>query len=171
MLPCSPRVHDWMPERTRFPVRKPRRSRYPRPGPATSRRDSPYDRAGPVRDGHHRVETDQPGQPLCCVPQSARRNVGHVGRRCLKNGVLFGQRVRCRHRVKLRFVQPSVRNTAGVVGSQSESFRTSHVQENQMATLSVQAASTPAGDLPDMPIEPSWIKDGNPVARGAAEPK
>ena len=27
-------------------------------------------------------------------------------------------------------------------------------------------AETPAGQLPDMPIEPAWIKAGNPVARG-----
>lgn len=36
-----------------------------------------------------------------------------------------------------------------------------------MATLTLQAASVPTGELPDMPIEPSWIKEGNPVARGA----
>ena len=36
-----------------------------------------------------------------------------------------------------------------------------------MATLTHQAASTSAGDLPAMPIEPSWIREGNPVARGA----
>lgn len=35
-----------------------------------------------------------------------------------------------------------------------------------MALLTIEAAKTPAGALPDMPIEPSWIKDGNPVARG-----
>jgi hypothetical protein len=27
-------------------------------------------------------------------------------------------------------------------------------------------ANSPAGVLPDMPIEPAWIKEGNPVARG-----
>ncbi len=35
-----------------------------------------------------------------------------------------------------------------------------------MPTLTLQVAATPAGELPDMPIEPSWIKEGNPVARG-----
>ena len=36
-----------------------------------------------------------------------------------------------------------------------------------MSTATLQSAATPAGALPDMPIEPSWIKEGNPVARGA----
>ena len=36
-----------------------------------------------------------------------------------------------------------------------------------MSTATLQSAETPAGTLPDMPIEPSWIKEGNPVARGA----
>ena len=36
-----------------------------------------------------------------------------------------------------------------------------------MSTATLQSAETPAGALPDMPIEPSWIKEGNPVARGA----
>jgi len=36
-----------------------------------------------------------------------------------------------------------------------------------MATLTIQTKSRPAGALPDMPIDPSWIKEGNPVARGA----
>ena len=36
-----------------------------------------------------------------------------------------------------------------------------------MSTATLQSAATPTGALPDMPIEPSWIKDGNPVARGA----
>lgn len=35
-----------------------------------------------------------------------------------------------------------------------------------MSTATLQSAVTPAGALPDMPIEPSWITDGNPVARG-----
>ncbi|MFP6751780.1 MAG: cupin domain-containing protein [Pirellulaceae bacterium] len=35
-----------------------------------------------------------------------------------------------------------------------------------MATLTLQAAPAVAGQLPDMLIEPSWIKEGNPVARG-----
>jgi len=35
-----------------------------------------------------------------------------------------------------------------------------------MATLTLQAAAAVAGQLPDMLIEPSWIKEGNPVARG-----
>ena len=35
-----------------------------------------------------------------------------------------------------------------------------------MATVTLQSAPTPAGTLPDMPIEPSWIKEGNPIARG-----
>jgi len=35
-----------------------------------------------------------------------------------------------------------------------------------MATLTIQSAATPTDELPDMPIEPSWIKSGNPVARG-----
>ena len=35
-----------------------------------------------------------------------------------------------------------------------------------MATLTIQHAPTSAGDLPAMPIEPSWITEGDPVARG-----
>ena len=35
-----------------------------------------------------------------------------------------------------------------------------------MAILTLQAAAAVDGQLPDMPIEPSWIKEGNPVARG-----
>lgn len=31
----------------------------------------------------------------------------------------------------------------------------------------IQTASAPTGDLPDMPIEPAWIEQGNPLARGA----
>ena len=32
--------------------------------------------------------------------------------------------------------------------------------------MSITTADTPAGTLPDMPIEPSWIEEGSPVARG-----
>ena len=35
-----------------------------------------------------------------------------------------------------------------------------------MPKLVIKAAKTPQGTLPPMPIEPSWIKKGNPVARG-----
>jgi len=35
-----------------------------------------------------------------------------------------------------------------------------------MTTASILSAATPTGELPDMPIEPSWIKEGNPIARG-----
>ena len=35
-----------------------------------------------------------------------------------------------------------------------------------MSTGTLQSAPPPAEPLPAMPIEPSWIKDGNPVARG-----
>ena len=35
-----------------------------------------------------------------------------------------------------------------------------------MTTLTLQTALTSSEPLPDMPIEPSWIKEGNPVARG-----
>jgi len=36
-----------------------------------------------------------------------------------------------------------------------------------MTTISsLQAVSTPDGTLPDMPIDPSWIKEGDPIARG-----
>ena len=35
-----------------------------------------------------------------------------------------------------------------------------------MAAMTLQTVSELAGELPDMPIEPSWIKEGNPVARG-----
>ena len=34
-----------------------------------------------------------------------------------------------------------------------------------MATLTLQSIPMPA-ELPDMPIEPSWIQEGNPVAKG-----
>ena len=36
-----------------------------------------------------------------------------------------------------------------------------------MADTSIQKASPPAAQLPDMPIEPSWIREGEPKARGA----
>jgi uncharacterized cupin superfamily protein len=32
--------------------------------------------------------------------------------------------------------------------------------------MTLQTASTGVGELPEMLIEPSWIKEGNPVARG-----
>jgi len=35
-----------------------------------------------------------------------------------------------------------------------------------MATLTLHTASAYTGELPAMPIEPSWIKEGNPIARG-----
>lgn len=35
-----------------------------------------------------------------------------------------------------------------------------------MSKMTTQFASTPAGSLPDMPIDPAWIEDGNPRARG-----
>ena len=35
-----------------------------------------------------------------------------------------------------------------------------------MSTITLQAVPIPAGKLPDMPIEPSWIREGEPVARG-----
>ena len=35
-----------------------------------------------------------------------------------------------------------------------------------MSKLSIKAAKSPSGKLPDMPIDPSWIKKGTPVARG-----
>ena len=35
-----------------------------------------------------------------------------------------------------------------------------------MATGTLQTTSTSVGELQDMPIDPSWIKEGNPVARG-----
>lgn len=35
-----------------------------------------------------------------------------------------------------------------------------------MATLAIQHTPTPTGELPDMPIEPSWITSGDPVACG-----
>src|SRR6478736_1467351 len=35
-----------------------------------------------------------------------------------------------------------------------------------MPKLSIKAAKSPAGVLPDMPIDPSLIKKGNPTARG-----
>ncbi len=33
--------------------------------------------------------------------------------------------------------------------------------------MSILTAETPSAALPDMPIDPEWIKEGNPVARGA----
>ena len=35
-----------------------------------------------------------------------------------------------------------------------------------MTIQRLQTVSAVAGELPEMPIEPSWIKEGNPVARG-----
>ena len=35
-----------------------------------------------------------------------------------------------------------------------------------MSTLTIQAATAFSGELPDMPIEPSWILEGSPRARG-----
>jgi uncharacterized cupin superfamily protein len=35
-----------------------------------------------------------------------------------------------------------------------------------MSSLAIQLASKVSGDLPDMPIEPSWILEGSPRARG-----
>jgi len=35
-----------------------------------------------------------------------------------------------------------------------------------MATGTLQTTSTSVGELQDMPIDPSWIKEGNPAARG-----
>lgn len=35
-----------------------------------------------------------------------------------------------------------------------------------MASVLLEAASVPTGQLPEMPIEPTWIKEGNPLARG-----
>ncbi|MFN0055172.1 MAG: cupin domain-containing protein [Planctomycetales bacterium] len=35
-----------------------------------------------------------------------------------------------------------------------------------MSALAIQTASLPAGGLPDMPIEPGWILEGSPRARG-----
>ena len=35
-----------------------------------------------------------------------------------------------------------------------------------MTTLTIQAAAAASGELPDMPIEPSWILAGAPRARG-----
>lgn len=35
-----------------------------------------------------------------------------------------------------------------------------------MTTLSIQTAKMDAAELPEMPIEPSWIIDGSPQARG-----
>ena len=35
-----------------------------------------------------------------------------------------------------------------------------------MSELAIQSAEAITGDLPDMPIEPSWIQEGTPVARG-----
>ncbi len=48
----------------------------------------------------------------------------------------------------------------------SSTIRTSNARENPMTTQRLQTVSAVAGELPDMPIEPSWIKEGNPVARG-----
>jgi uncharacterized cupin superfamily protein len=36
-----------------------------------------------------------------------------------------------------------------------------------MTDLTIRVASKPAGELPDMPIEPTWILEGSPRARGA----
>lgn len=36
-----------------------------------------------------------------------------------------------------------------------------------MQTSPIQLAESLQGQLPDMPIEPAWIRAGNPVARGA----
>lgn len=36
-----------------------------------------------------------------------------------------------------------------------------------MSIFRIQEATAPVGLLPDMPIEPAWIRHGNPVARGA----
>jgi len=36
-----------------------------------------------------------------------------------------------------------------------------------MATLTIQTAATPVGELPEMPIDPPLIRDGRPIARGA----
>ena len=35
-----------------------------------------------------------------------------------------------------------------------------------MTTTMIQFTSAPTGELPDMPIEPDWIEEGNPRARG-----
>ena len=35
-----------------------------------------------------------------------------------------------------------------------------------MSKLAIQSAAAVTGELPDMPIEPSWIEEGTPVARG-----
>jgi uncharacterized cupin superfamily protein len=35
-----------------------------------------------------------------------------------------------------------------------------------MSELAIQSAEAITGELPDMPIEPSWIQEGTPVARG-----
>ncbi|MCH2123491.1 MAG: cupin domain-containing protein [Pirellulaceae bacterium] len=35
-----------------------------------------------------------------------------------------------------------------------------------MSTQTFQTASSPGNVLPDMPIDPSWITEGNPIARG-----
>ncbi len=35
-----------------------------------------------------------------------------------------------------------------------------------MTVLNIQTAAATAGDLPDMPIQPEWILDGTPEARG-----
>jgi uncharacterized cupin superfamily protein len=36
-----------------------------------------------------------------------------------------------------------------------------------MLTNPIQEAEAPSGQLPDMPIDPTWIRQGNPVARGS----
>ena len=36
-----------------------------------------------------------------------------------------------------------------------------------MADLSIQSVPANSDELPDMPIEPSWIEEGTPVAHGA----
>ena len=35
-----------------------------------------------------------------------------------------------------------------------------------MSELAIQSVGAVTGELSDMPIEPSWIEDGDPVARG-----
>ena len=35
-----------------------------------------------------------------------------------------------------------------------------------MTDLAIQSAPAVTDELPDMPIEPSWIQEGTPVAKG-----
>ena len=35
-----------------------------------------------------------------------------------------------------------------------------------MSQLKIRTARTPADPLPDMPIKPDWVREGNPVGRG-----